>query len=568
MKRITTVITTIAATVIAAATMFAGASTAMAADTADPGYPEISNVKVSDVGAHTANVSFDYDLTPLGQSVISNIKNVCFVVDVQRFTDITLISDPTWGQGANKMTYACTGGTDDGDLTQDTYNSIYGVHQDATYHADEKGNAKVKATGQDYYRYDNDIWNGKAKGTVTVPVIGLTQNALYGNKNRCFDLCGGSLQKGSLQSYANVDSYAYGLWQKGARGKTKVDVREMFADVRFEWKDASKPNIAYYGTVGGGNNAQPIPDFTTVSESAAKSESQLPSDDQGELTVPDGSVKAKSVARVYVENLSAVAKAKADANDLFWYSYIYSDAKQLTGPNGSPYVSVQKDDDGKYYFDAYIPEGYSGEHTISLQDADGTVHAWTKVNVNGTAATVDKTALNTAIANAGKLNQNDYTSDSWKTFAAALVIAKSVAANTAATQSQVDAAAKALTTAQAGLKKASSTVDKSALTTAVSAAGKLTESGYTTATWSTFAKALASAKSVAAKSDATQSQVDAAAKALTTAQAGLKKTSTKTSASSSGSLAQTGANVTAIAVTTTLMMLIAGAVLVLRRVYR
>ncbi len=498
MKPVRKTITAFAAVIVAAATMLAGASTAMAANTADPGYPEISNVKVSDVGAHTANVSFDYDLTPLGQSVISNIKNVCFVVDVQRFTDITLISDPTWGQGANKMTYACTGGTDDGDLTQDTYNSIYGVHQDATYHADEKGNAKVKATGQDYYRYDNDIWNGKAKGTVTVPVIGLTQNALYGNKNRCFDQCGGSLQKGSLQSYANVDSYAYGLWQKGARGKTKVDVREMFADVRFEWKDASKPNIAYYGTVGGGNNAQPIPDFTTVSESAAKTESQLPSDDQGELTVPDGSVKAKSVARVYVENLSAAAKAKADANDLFWYSYIYSDAKQLTGSNGSPYVSVQKDDDGKYYFDAYIPEGYSGEHTISLQDADGTVQAWTKVNVNGTAATVDKTALNTAIANAGKLNQNDYTSDSWKTFAAAL----------------------------------------------------------------------ASAKSVAAKSDATQSQVDAAAKALTTAQAGLKKTSTKTSASSSGSLAQTGANVTAIAVTTTLMMLIAGAVLVLRRVYR
>ena len=507
MKPIRKTITAFAAVIVTAAAMLAGANTAMAADETAPDLPKITNVKVTDVGAHSANVSFDYDLTPLGKSVLSNLKNVCFIVDVQRFTDITPISEPHWA--GNGKVYTCKGGTDDSDLTQDTYKSIYGVHQDATYVTDENNKATVKATGQAYYRYDNDSWDGKTKGTVTIPVIGLTANTLYGNKNRlgyCSSGVGSSgpclvdAVGGGNDPWLNVAENASVLWDKGIRAKTKVDVRQVYADVRFESKDSSKPNFDYYGDEGWGSTGEPVADFTTVSEAAAKSESQLPSDKQGELTVPDGTVKAKSVTRVYVENLSAAAKGKADANSLFWYSYIYSDAKQLTGSNGSPYVEVKKDDAGKYYFDAYIPEGYSGDHTISLQDESGAVQAWTKVNVSTAAATVDKTALTTAITNAGKLNQNDYTA----------------------------------------------------------------------ATWKTFSDALASAKRLSAKSDATQTQVDAAVKALTAAQAGLKKTAgtAKTNESSSGSLAQTGANVTAIAITTVFMGLIAGAALVLKRVPR
>ena len=69
-------------------------------------------------------------------------------------------------------------------------------------------------------------------------------------------------------------------------------------------------------------------------------------------------------------------------------------------------------------------------------------------------------------------------------------------------------------------------VDKSKLTAAVDAAGKLAEKDYTADSWTPFAKALADAKAVAAKQDASQADVDAAVKALANAQAGLKKAET------------------------------------------
>lgn len=69
-------------------------------------------------------------------------------------------------------------------------------------------------------------------------------------------------------------------------------------------------------------------------------------------------------------------------------------------------------------------------------------------------------------------------------------------------------------------------VDKSKLTAAVDAAGKLAEKDYTADSWAPFAKALADAKAVAAKQDASQADVDAAVKALVDAQAGLKKAET------------------------------------------
>ena len=69
-------------------------------------------------------------------------------------------------------------------------------------------------------------------------------------------------------------------------------------------------------------------------------------------------------------------------------------------------------------------------------------------------------------------------------------------------------------------------VDKSKLTAAVDAAGKLAEKDYTADSWTPFAKALADAKAVAAKQDASQADVDAAVKALADAQAGLKKAET------------------------------------------
>ena len=165
---------------------------------------------------------------------------------------------------------------------------------------------------------------------------------------------------------------------------------------------------------------------------------------------------------MYVDNLKAEAKGKADANSLFWYAYIYSEPQALTGPNGSPFVQVRKEaSTGKYYFDAVIPADLpAGEHKISVQDENGTVQAWTPVTVGDAPAPVDKSKLTAAVDAAGKLAEKDYTADSWTPFAKALADAKAVAAKQDASQADVDAAVKALADAQAGLKKAETVPSK------------------------------------------------------------------------------------------------------------
>ena len=67
-----------AALAVAACTLFGGVATANTS----------SNVRVSDVGAQTANVSFDYKIDP---AQVDEIKDVCFSIEVQRITDITPI---------------------------------------------------------------------------------------------------------------------------------------------------------------------------------------------------------------------------------------------------------------------------------------------------------------------------------------------------------------------------------------------------------------------------------------------------------------------------------------------
>lgn len=63
----------------------------------------------------------------------------------------------------------------------------------------------------------------------------------------------------------------------------------------------------------------------------------------------------------------------------------------------------------------------------------------------------DKTALTAAITAASELSSEDYTSASWVSFANALAEAQAVAAMTSPSQTRVDAATLALTTAQAAL---------------------------------------------------------------------------------------------------------------------
>ena len=113
--------------------LFGGVATANAADVTNKDNPiTSSNVRVSDVGAQTANVSFDYKIDP---AQVDEIKDVCFSIEVQRITDITPDRE-----GALKCEYhrgywipICSTGVSDDELTAGSYDSIYGFHGDKEY---------------------------------------------------------------------------------------------------------------------------------------------------------------------------------------------------------------------------------------------------------------------------------------------------------------------------------------------------------------------------------------------------------------------------------------------------
>lgn len=474
----------VAALALAACTLFGGVATANAADVTYKYNPiTLSNVRVSDVGAHTANVSFDYSIDP---AQMSQIKDVCFSIEVQRITDITPVEQAWTDRGSNsgepEYSIDCsTGGVSDDELTAGSYDAIYGVHNDKEYKGvwrsdpipDKPGwtnnwedmNATfAKASGQWFHRYNKDAWNGQASGSLDFPLIGLAPGTAYTNNAK------ESIEGFEVPVQDAVQEKSNNLLDEGVQAKTPVDIRQVVLYAQPIYKD---PNTKVTpGTLVGselsivGTNPalKFVPDFTTKAEPTATPAEALPSKTDTKLDVANGHAEPGQKARVYVDNLKAEAKGKADANSLFWNAYIYSEPQALTGPDGAPFVRVQKEaSTGKYYFDAVIPAGLpAGEHKISVQDENGTVQAWTPVTVGDAPAPVpvDKSKLTAAIDAAGKLAEKDYTADSWTPFSKALADAKAVAAKQDASQADVDAAVKALADAQAGLKKAETVPSK------------------------------------------------------------------------------------------------------------
>ncbi|MCM1221831.1 MAG: hypothetical protein NC548_45905, partial [Lachnospiraceae bacterium] len=104
-------------------------------------------------------------------------------------------------------------------------------------------------------------------------------------------------------------------------------------------------------------------------------------------------------------------------------------------------------------------------------------------------------------------------------FRAAYARAQEIAADPAATQTEVENAAKALQEAYQNLPKPA---DKTALNTLIAQYEAVTNDGYTAESWKTFTDALAAAKTIAAKADATQAEVDSAKETLETAYTGLR----------------------------------------------
>ena len=152
-----------------------------------------------------------------------------------------------------------------------------------------------------------------------------------------------------------------------------------------------------------------------------------------------------------------------------------------------------------------------GEGTATITAAvtlvDGTVHQAPSITVT-TVTDTDKAALNALIAEAEALNESDYTAASWAVFAKALSDAKSVAANTSATQAAVDEAKSNLQSAMDALEKAAA-ADKTALNALIAKAEALDESDYTASSWKAMQTALASAKKVAADASATEEAIAA-----------------------------------------------------------
>ena len=125
------------------------------------------------------------------------------------------------------------------------------------------------------------------------------------------------------------------------------------------------------------------------------------------------------------------------------------------------------------------------------------------------AVTVDKTALEQAIADAVQYNEDDYTKISWAAFADALAKANQVNENTEATQEEVDAAVKALNDAAAGLEEYVAP-NKSLLQKTYDYALTLSTEGVTDSAKKFFEDATAAAKAVLDDAKATQEEVNTA----------------------------------------------------------
>ena len=134
--------------------------------------------------------------------------------------------------------------------------------------------------------------------------------------------------------------------------------------------------------------------------------------------------------------LSATVEPKTVSQDVTWTS---SDPEYVTvDANGTLHALKS----GK---DAIITAAANADDCFAA-------HITVKVTAKESAS-IDKSKLQAAVDEAGKLNEKDYSADSWKTFAGELESAKKVLADTNATQADVDAAAKTLADAKFKLDK-------------------------------------------------------------------------------------------------------------------
>ncbi|MDR1638721.1 MAG: S-layer homology domain-containing protein [Clostridiales bacterium] len=146
--------------------------------------------------------------------------------------------------------------------------------------------------------------------------------------------------------------------------------------------------------------------------------------------------------------------------------------------------------------------------------------------INALVPRADKTELETAIATALALTEEDYTEESWLAVANALIEAQRALADENATSAEVSDAVAAINSAIAGLVEPTpptppELVDKTELEAAIATALALTEEDYTEESWLLLANALIEAQGVLADDNATSAEVSDAVAAINNAIAGL-----------------------------------------------
>lgn len=179
-----------------------------------------------------------------------------------------------------------------------------------------------------------------------------------------------------------------------------------------------------------------------------------------------------------------------------------------------PDVTVKKGQEtltsGVDYQVTYKDNDKFGEATatvMGINDYKGTIDVTFEIQ----KAPVDKSALEEAVNAAKKLEESDYTAETWSAFKSALDAADAVVKDNSANQDAIDKALDDLTKAKEALKKAEvKPVDKSALEEAVTEAEDLKEKAYKEESWKAFQTALEAAKAVIEDSNAKQEDVDKA----------------------------------------------------------
>lgn len=134
-----------------------------------------------------------------------------------------------------------------------------------------------------------------------------------------------------------------------------------------------------------------------------------------------------------------------------------------------------------------------------------------KVAITVTEDAVDKSELQALVDECNKLEEKDYTKDSWKVLDKALEDAEKALKSDKATQEEVDAAKGALKAAKDALVEVA---DFSKLEEAIAKANEVKKDDVTADSWDRLQSALKAAEKVLKDKDATQAQVDAATKVL------------------------------------------------------